>query len=273
MYCSCRVPTKEMFPLQKKIMAQQLYNYFLKAGELGGVQARTRLSILTKMTSIEAKNMPDSEEKIKLVDQHYHMLVKEFGKGSSVKSLNTMVVDSGANLAGKLRKQLSVFADLTSSRSVYGDDVNATARRITESLVDAIDVARASIWLYNADKSTIECLDLFIRGKNEHSSGMVLNAADFPNYFKAVASQRTLAAENAHTNPATSEFSEVYLRPLGINSMLDVPIYVDGEMAGVVCNEHTGDFRKWTTDEETFAYLMGNVVGMTIEKSESTEEA
>jgi len=34
----------------------------------------------------------------------------------------------------------------------------------------------------------------------------------------------------------------------------------------VVCHEHTGNFRKWTTDEETFAYLMGNIVGMTIEK-------
>ena len=40
----------------------------------------------------------------------------------------------------------------------------------------------------------------------------------------------------------------------------------------VVCHEHTGDFRKWTTDEETFAYIMGNIVGMTIEKLEVLAE-
>jgi hypothetical protein len=54
--------------------------------------------------------------------------------------------------------------------------------------------------------------------------------------------------------------------------MLDVPIYVNGKMAGVVCHEHKGDFRTWTTDEETFAYLMGNIVGMAIEKMETKKE-
>jgi GAF domain-containing protein len=195
--------------------------------------------------------------------------MKEFGKTSGAKTVATTVVDAGSNLVEKLRRQMSVFADLTASRSVYSDDLIETARRITEALVDAIDVERASIWLYNDAQNAIESVDLFVRTKKEHSAGVVLKSSDFPNYFKTVATQRTLAAENAHTHPGTSEFTDVYLRPLGINSMLDVPIYVNGKMAGVVCNEHTGDFRKWTTDEETFAYLMGNVVGMTLEKMES----
>jgi len=247
-------------------MAQKLYDFFLKAGEFGGIQARTRLSILAKMTSTEALSLADSDDKIKILDQHFQTVMKEFGKTAGSKPVASTIVDSGVNLVEKLRRQMSVFADLTATRSVYGDDLAATAKRITEALVDSIIVERASIWLYNKNESAIECLDLYVRTKKEHSAGTVLNASDFPNYFKAVGSQRTLAAENAHTHPGTSEFSEVYLRPLGINAMLDVPIYVNGKMAGVVCHEHTGDFRKWTTDEETFAYLMGNIVGMTIER-------
>lgn len=252
-------------------MAQKLYEFFLKAGEIGGVQARTRLSILSRMTSTEAKAMEDSDDKIKFLQGHFDAVLKEFGKGSIAKSFSTTIKDSGANITDKLRKQMSVFADLTAQRSVYGDSLQATAKRITESLVEAIDVERASIWLYNEDQTAIECVDLFVRTKREHSAGVVLKAADFPAYFKAVESQRTLAAVNAHTDSATSEFSEVYLRPLGINSMLDVPIWANGKMVGVVCHEHTGDFRKWTTDEETFAYIMGNIVGMTIENLEAVE--
>jgi hypothetical protein len=247
-------------------MAQKLYDFFLKAGELGGVQARTRLSILAKMTSTEAKSMADDPARIKQVEEHFLAVLKEFGKNVSGKS-STTVVDSSSNLVEKLRRQMGIFADLTASRSVYSDDLTATAERITEALVDAIDVERASIWLYNKQREGIQCLDLYVRSKKDHSSGTVLNASDFPNYFKSVATQRTLAAENAHTHPGTSEFSDVYLRPLGINAMLDVPIYANGEMIGVVCHEHTGDYRKWTTDEETFAYLMGNLVGMAIEKA------
>jgi hypothetical protein len=244
-------------------MGQRLYDYFLKAGELGGVQARTRLSILAKLTSTEAKSLPDSDELMKQLEQHFQAVSREFGKGTSAKT----VVDAGGNLVEKLRRQMAIFADLTATRAVYSDDLVATAKRITEALADAIDVERASIWLFNRNQDAIECLDLFMRSKKEHAAGTVLKAADFPNYFKAVATQRTLAAENAHTHPATADFSEVYLRPLSINSMLDVPIYMNGKMTGVVCHEHTGNFRKWTTDEETFAYLMGNIVGMTMEKT------
>lgn len=247
-------------------MAQKLYDYFLKAGDLGGIQARTRLSVLSKMTSTEAKSLPDTDDKIKLLEAHFQVIAKEFGKGTISKSSFATVVDASSNLVEKLRRQMNVFADLTSARAAYADNLVATTKRITEALVEAIDVERASIWLYNHDQSAIECIDLFVRSKKEHSAGVVLKAADFPNYFKTVATQRTLAAVDAHTDPGTAEFSEVYLRPLGINSMLDVPIYVNGKMAGVVCHEHTGDFRKWTTDEETFAYVMGNIAGMTIEK-------
>lgn len=249
-------------------MAQKLYDYYLRAGELGGVQARTRLSILARMTSTEAKAMADTEDKIKMIESHFQTIQKEFAKSGTVKSMAVTVTDLGGNIVEKLRRQMAVFADLTAQRSVYGDSLQATAKRITESLVDAIDVERASIWLFNDDQTAIECIDLYVRAKREHSSGVVLSSSDFPGYFKAVQTQRTIAAYNAHTDSATAEFSQVYLKPLGINAMLDVPIWANGKMVGVVCHEHTGDFRKWTTDEETFAYIMGNIVGMTIEKLE-----
>lgn len=102
---------------------------------------------------------------------------------------------------------------------------------------------------------------------NKHSKGVELKKSDFPNYFATIANSRTLSAEDAHTHSGTKEFSESYLTPLGINSMLDVPIFANGKMAGVVCHEHTGPKRKWTSDEENFAYLMGNLVGLSIERS------
>jgi hypothetical protein len=58
-------------------MAQKLYDYFLKAGELGGVQARTRLSILSKMTSIEAKSVADTADKLKEMEGHFNEIARE----------------------------------------------------------------------------------------------------------------------------------------------------------------------------------------------------
>lgn len=59
-------------------MAGKLYSYYLKAGEIGGVKARTRLSVLTRITSIHALSMKDSEEDIKFFEETMKQIEEEF---------------------------------------------------------------------------------------------------------------------------------------------------------------------------------------------------
>lgn len=47
-------------------MGEQLLVYFQKANDKGGIQAKVKLAMLTKMSSEQAKNAPDSPENIKL---------------------------------------------------------------------------------------------------------------------------------------------------------------------------------------------------------------
>jgi GAF domain-containing protein len=95
---------------------------------------------------------------------------------------------------------------------------------------------------------------------------MELSAQAFPRYFKAIERERTLAAHDACGDPRTSEFAEAYLRPLGITSMLDVPIWVGDTMIGVLCHEHVGPMRTWTSDDESFAFLMADVLSLALER-------
>ena len=248
-------------------MGQKLHNFFIKIGELGGIQARTKLSILSKITSVEARTLPDSEENLKKMEESFNFIMKEIGRiSTSSPSLGSVVIDASHNVAAKLRKYLTTAAELTGQRNLFQGDMSKTAKRITETLVEAANVERASIWLFNSDKTAIICTDLYVKSTREHSEGVVLKESDFPAYFLAVRTERTLAAVDAHTNPSTAEFSKPYLTPLGIGALLDVPIWANGEMIGVVCHEHVGGAREWTSDEETFAYLMGNIVGMTMEE-------
>ncbi len=79
------------------------------------------------------------------------------------------------------------------------------------------------------------------------------------------ASNRAIAAHDAHRDPRTSEFSESYLRPNSISSMLDAPIWLEGKMVGVVCNEHVGPSRVWTPEEERFAASVADFASLTLE--------
>lgn len=145
-------------------------------------------------------------------------------------------------------------------------------RCVTETLANALSVSRASIWLYNADHTAISCVDLYETAPDQssakHTSGSELKSESFPAYFSYLAEQRILRANNAHTDPATHEFSEVYLKPLGINSMLDAPIRLDGKMIGVICNEHVGAARGWTGQEEAFVANVSDIVARAFQANE-----
>jgi len=161
-----------------------------------------------------------------------------------------------------------LLVELAQSPALEAGDLPAMLSQITEVAARAIDVARASVWLYDDERTAIRCLDLFQRGEGVHSSGVVLGAKDFPGYFRALEEDRSIPANDAHTDPRTAEFSTPYLRPLGIDAMLDVPIRRAGRMIGVLCHEHIGGARPWTLDEELFAGSIGDFVTMALEAHE-----
>lgn len=173
-----------------------------------------------------------------------------------------------SGLEAELRDRQAALMRLTRSDALGNGDLEAALREITELAVETLGCARSSIWRYNADHSAIVCEELYRIDEQVHESGIELGKADFPGYFEAIRHNRIIAADDAHTHPATREFSEPYLAPLGIASMLDAPIRVGGRMIGVICNEHVGEARRWTTSDEQFAAALGDLIALAFESHE-----
>lgn len=89
--------------------------------------------------------------------------------------------------------------------------------------------------------------------------------ADYPQYFAALVSNRPVIANDACSDPATIEFRDHYLLPHGITSMLDVPVWMGGQVVAVVCHEHIGPARNWSAEEVGFALSIGNMAALTLE--------
>jgi PAS domain S-box-containing protein len=99
--------------------------------------------------------------------------------------------------------------------------------------------------------------------------------ADCPAYFEALHAKRPIVASNVLTHPATHGLARSYLQPLGISSMLDVPVWVHGNVVGVLCHEHTGEPREWTQEEIDFTSALATMVSLSIEAAQrqSTDKA
>ena len=137
-------------------------------------------------------------------------------------------------------------------------------RLITEEIAHAMEVERVSIWRYDQNRSTLACQVLFESSTRCHSSGLELQSGDYPAYFRAMGRNETIAADDAQRDPRTSEFTDSYLVPLGITSMLDAPLHVGGVLAGVLCQEHVGPPRTWLPEEKSFATSMANFISLVL---------
>ena len=167
-----------------------------------------------------------------------------------------------------VRKQNEMLMGLAKCKELYSGDLSDSFRIVTEATAHAVEVERVSVWLYGDDRSMIRCIDLYTMSTDSHSEGMVLAAADYPSYFKALEEGAFIAAHDAHKDPRTKEFFNPYLSPLGITSMLDVPIRLKGDVLGVVCYEHVGPARRWTMEEENFARSPADYISLAIEADE-----
>lgn len=249
-------------------MGKRIVRLFEEADAIGGLVARMRLASLSQITSMEAATVEDRTEVVQRVQSALEEVRKLFPSTARDDKAPPSVVQltNGDAQSQVLRRHLQTYLDMMSQRSLFLGDADATMRRVNEASCLTLDVARVSVWYCDVDQTRIWCADLFERDKNRHTNGAELFARDFAPYFRALRSERTIAAHDAHQDPRTCCFSKIYLEPLGINSMLDVPIWLGRRMVGVVCHEHVGPKRLWTKDEETFAYLMSNFVTLALER-------
>ena len=171
------------------------------------------------------------------------------------------------NRGSMVQKHRDVLLEL--ARAPKADFDQALAR-VCSTASETLEVARVSFWSLSENNAAITCKQLYLRDIqkfDEQFKGAQVRAADCPSYFEALAAKRPIVANDVLVNPATSGLADGYLRPLGISSMLDAPVWVHGEVVGVLCHEHIGKGRVWSAEEIDFVSALATMVSLAMEES------
>ena len=156
------------------------------------------------------------------------------------------------------RKLKNVIISQSRNSLFYEGRVNDGARTLTREVTVNINTDRCSVWLYNEDKTSIICKQLYVKSEDHWYSDIKLYKKDFKDYFIHLEIDPVIIANDAEKHSATSCFLESYLKPLGIKSMLDVPITYLGETIGVICIESLIP-REWKESEVNFAQMLSTL--------------
>lgn len=149
-------------------------------------------------------------------------------------------------------------------------DYQGSLRRILKTAAQTLGLGRMVFGRFEeADGMVLLRLGMIYRAATDDTvpEGLLgaFDMTGYPGYYAAIISNRPVVAHEAWTDPATAEFRRHYLEPLGITSLLDVPVWLDGRVVAVVCHEHVGPPRAWTAEEVSFALSIGNLVALTLE--------
>ncbi|MDJ0893727.1 MAG: PAS domain S-box protein [Alphaproteobacteria bacterium] len=165
----------------------------------------------------------------------------------------------------RLRRQNEVLGRLAKKLSIAASDLKGALRNISEAGCRTLAVERVGIWLLDQDIETIRCLDLYELSADRHSHGMELATLENARFFTALEVDRTISANEAQHDPLTRSLAADYLIPNGITSLLSAPVYVGGELVGLISHEHIGAAREWALEEQNFAATLADMVSLVIE--------
>lgn len=126
-----------------------------------------------------------------------------------------------------------------------------------------MEVERVGVWFFTDNQTQIR-EEMTCHPTHLLSQGEVLNEEKFPKYFNFLKSNHLIVSHDSLVDPVMSEFASEYLSKLHIRSMMDAPIFSDGELIGVLCVESL-ELKSWDTDDISFATFCADFLARILE--------
>lgn len=167
------------------------------------------------------------------------------------------------------KKLLDVKEKLLWLSKMDKNDFEEALSQILKTASTGLNCERVSYWEVGADYGKIVCRKLYLNSTgclDDSNAGKEITRHDVPKYFEYITKEHAfILADDIETHSATAEFTDIYARPLNIKSLLDVPVWHNGKLQGIVCSEQVGEAKKWSLDDVRFALAIADNVSMCLQ--------
>ncbi|MCD6069132.1 MAG: hypothetical protein K0S33_3958 [Bacteroidetes bacterium] len=164
-----------------------------------------------------------------------------------------------------IMKKFLTIEKFSKSRKIRDGRLDEAIYEILELSAKATGIERVNAWVISQDHSEIRCIGNFDLRVNKFVELTNLPRITMPNYFRLFETEKIIATSDTYSDDRTKELVEFYLKPQGIQSMMDIPIRIEGDMVGVVCFEHTGSTHEWNLLEQKFGLVIAQMISLAIE--------
>jgi two-component sensor histidine kinase len=159
----------------------------------------------------------------------------------------------------------SHFEEISKIQINKSDTLDDVLARLGEKLCICMFIERVNIWIFKENPNRIECIGNYVLNGNKFSKGEILTENQIPSYFSHLKNDKTICIKNVYTNEISIELKDSYCVDNHIFSIMDIPVRIEGNLAGVICFEDCKAERTWTLEEQNFAAAVSQIVSLAIE--------
>lgn len=219
------------------------------ASTISSVSISESTRILLEKTQQQAEEMRAQEEEMRQNMEELEATQEEMRRKE--KHIQNML--DGEKRRNEIsQKNRQLIMELTKNKDIQDGRWEETLEKLTSSISRQLGVSRTSIWQYNSMEKKMRCAKLFTQSNGAFESGQEISARMFPGYFEAITSEETINARDAHSHSATRELAAEIYRTHGIQSVLQVPYFNEGKIAGVINCEQQHNEKEWTEEDIEF---------------------
>jgi diguanylate cyclase (GGDEF)-like protein/PAS domain S-box-containing protein len=152
------------------------------------------------------------------------------------------------------------YLALAHDPSLWSAPLDTALQLIARSVSEAMAVTRVGVWCYSDDRKSITLRQLYDRDSDSFSHGIEIGQRDYPRYFEELHQARLIDITDFTTDPRTLELHASYAAPNHIGAMVDAPLRYGAQLWGVLCIEHVGGPRSWSTVELGFVTSIADLL-------------
>jgi len=169
----------------------------------------------------------------------------------------------------KVRTYNETLKEIALKNHFKTQTLNEIIAQLLKIVAQKVDVNRVSYWNYSTE--IITCENLYTYHSDSYECGYILSKNDYPNYFKAIENETQIVATDVYKSRETEEFCAIYFPHNNIKSMLDTPIYLNGNLMGVLCLETTTKIKNWDNEDINFTRSISDYFAVAIETNQRIE--
>ncbi|MCV9926146.1 PAS domain S-box protein [Flavobacterium sp. LS1R49] len=162
----------------------------------------------------------------------------------------------------KIENYNNISKKLSTTNFSNYQDINCVIELIIKEAALVSNTNRVSYWKYTKDSVT--CTNLYSSENYKLEKKTILKRDDYPIYFDSIKNKALINAPDVFNQEEISEFKKEAFLKNNIKSMLDIPIFTNGQLTGIICFESTRHKRIWDNEDINFARTISDIISLAI---------